>query len=750
MEWELRAECRLSVAAVESVAVRSESLLVAQVEAVTATGELCGGNWCQTRSGRTRVKVPIQRRRIRSGLDLVASQEIDVQPQACVVDSPATHVRRCTLWLPGALASIATLTATWYAERATTLRVGPQPCVLELEFRHGEPGDVELLAAETELLLVAGQPLMPELDALLPPNVTPICDSDHDLLAATARIGPFAAKSNGVHELAWPDRTGIVFVRPAAQPRWRMLQRRLAAGDSFGRLLEVERMPGGERLLLSCLTTATVPNGSNVVASWAAHKLWHPTLELAREEAARLGPLADGVIALLDGSVLSPCKLKPASVDLEWAPELGFLTGGNGISGPPSCQLVAGCALDPELQACSSNSPEDPTPAQARDPQLDDACMAHTFVPDFEPPDPDESDEPVPRRVQPGSLGSSMMLCDGEEALLLQHADPGCGSVTGLELVDDCRQGRCLPCVVSVPVATSGSVVARPDRHTPNSATAMLQAVRAASLAGYRPVEIDKRANRSLQDAIRQRSAWLLSRWLPQLPRRLVMLDAGAGTAPFMAQYGPHCAAVVLLERDAAQLNRVWARRVTLGLDLQPLRLPALVRVLATAGSNQLAGLPRLDPGQPGSATAAFWMPQLDAANLQALASAVASCGHQLAVLATMSLGHLPELASALVASELPLLAVFADAGMLASWPISCAGLKMAAEPDGTVTYQSASTGIQHEHAVQISAGLSDPLFTSWEAGRASLASGADRAAVERVFRFVARPRVGEPATAIP
>ncbi len=69
-------------------------------------------------------------------------------------------------------------------------------------------------------------------------------------------------------------------------------------------------------VILSNHIECRLPNAS-IVCLWGCTKAWHETLEAAMCETNVLGRQADGVIGLACGNSMSPCKVKPATVDLE-------------------------------------------------------------------------------------------------------------------------------------------------------------------------------------------------------------------------------------------------------------------------------------------------------------------------------------------------------------------------------------------------------------------------------------------------
>ena len=60
---------------------------------------------------------------------------------------------------------------------------------------------------------MTGSPMIGQLDKLNPPEGAAISMCEVDRLIAAGRLGPFSIKSNSSHMLAWPDRTGVLFMR---------------------------------------------------------------------------------------------------------------------------------------------------------------------------------------------------------------------------------------------------------------------------------------------------------------------------------------------------------------------------------------------------------------------------------------------------------------------------------------------------------------------------------------------------------
>lgn len=74
-------------------------------------------------------------------------------------------------------------------------------------------------------------------------------------------------------------------------------------------------MGNGDIVLLADLTNCRIPPADQA-CSWVCDKTWRPALELALVDANSMGGLADGAIGLLNGSVLTPCKVKRFTADL--------------------------------------------------------------------------------------------------------------------------------------------------------------------------------------------------------------------------------------------------------------------------------------------------------------------------------------------------------------------------------------------------------------------------------------------------
>ena len=84
---------------------------------------------------------------------------------------------------------------------------------IECEFPHNDVDESVVNAVEVALLKTTGSPMIGQLDKLNPPEVAAISMCEVNRLIAAGRLGPFSAKSNGIPMMAWPDRTGLLFMR---------------------------------------------------------------------------------------------------------------------------------------------------------------------------------------------------------------------------------------------------------------------------------------------------------------------------------------------------------------------------------------------------------------------------------------------------------------------------------------------------------------------------------------------------------
>ena len=168
----------------------------------------------QVWDGCTRVKVPVMKWKLRSGIKQVKSREASVTeaPEALSYDT-GTMQR----WLPhvdGADIADSILLCTVYLTGPEDLSATVD-VVIECEFVTSDVSERAVRAAEAMILRLASSPMIGQLDKLNPPDMLPISLADVGRLVAAGRLGPFSAKSNGIHMLAWPDGSGLLFMRMA-------------------------------------------------------------------------------------------------------------------------------------------------------------------------------------------------------------------------------------------------------------------------------------------------------------------------------------------------------------------------------------------------------------------------------------------------------------------------------------------------------------------------------------------------------
>ena len=205
------------------------------------------------------------------------------------------------------------------------------------------------------ILRLTSRAMIAQLDKLSPPEVLPISMADVDRLVTAGRLAPFSAKSNGVHMLAWRDSSGLLFMCMARLgTSWSVAQVELLPTDTVNDLSEAELFDDNIITLLSNLTSGSISSDANCSVSWASPKVGHEHFGQALQEAETLGARADGVIALLDGSCLQPCKVKAASCHLEWDSCHCYLTSHRGFAAPPSCEVMAEVAAD-NMPSCPSS-----------------------------------------------------------------------------------------------------------------------------------------------------------------------------------------------------------------------------------------------------------------------------------------------------------------------------------------------------------------------------------------------------------
>ena len=84
---------------------------------------------------------------------------------------------------------------------------------IECKFPLNDVDESVVHAPEVALLRMTGSPMIGQLDKLNPPEVAAISICEVDRLIAAGRLGPFSAKSNGIHMPAWPDRTVLLIMQ---------------------------------------------------------------------------------------------------------------------------------------------------------------------------------------------------------------------------------------------------------------------------------------------------------------------------------------------------------------------------------------------------------------------------------------------------------------------------------------------------------------------------------------------------------
>ena len=107
-------------------------------------------------------------------------------------------------WLPqvdGADIADCILSCTVYLTRPKDMSATME-VVIECEFVTSDVSERAVRAAEAMILRLTSSPMIAQLDKLNPPDMLPLSVADVDRLVAAGRLGPFSAKSNGIHLLA--------------------------------------------------------------------------------------------------------------------------------------------------------------------------------------------------------------------------------------------------------------------------------------------------------------------------------------------------------------------------------------------------------------------------------------------------------------------------------------------------------------------------------------------------------------------
>lgn len=208
----------------EACSASLEQITCVPEETLAASGAMLRGPWCQMRNGTCRLKIVVKSMPVRCGLTLFCSVERHTIMLEPVISEVPTVMTRYLLPSPAGVEPAVVISATFVDTHGQGYATGRSECSLEAEFVHGEPSDDLLASAIRQLPVLAGNPLMLELDMGSTPDVAIITTDDAATLASSGKLGPFSAKCNVQHSLVWADPLGVLFARHPTKPEWSMLQ----------------------------------------------------------------------------------------------------------------------------------------------------------------------------------------------------------------------------------------------------------------------------------------------------------------------------------------------------------------------------------------------------------------------------------------------------------------------------------------------------------------------------------------------